>query len=251
MSADQIGALYNREGLAEYFLGVAPRHEHKFAPRIAELPALGLPPRARVLDVGCGSGEFPALADESGYDVVGIDISMPSIRVARELHSGVDYRVADPTTVAADEPAAFDLVTLWDVIEHVLYPHEIVRACSGALRGGGILAVGTPNGDSLYDSLVDVAYKLHWPMADRMLEQRYSDWHLQIWNAATLGRLVREHGFDVVSVRRHRELSARPSAYVAQAGYARTAHLLRAGDPILERLWPIRNKLTLYARKRR
>src|SRR5262249_51190729 len=136
------------------------------------------------------------------------------------------------------------------VIEHVLDPHEVVTACARALRAGGMLAIGTPNGDSLYDSLVDIAYKMHWPMADRMLEQRYSDWHLQIWDTSTLQRLVSEHGFDLVAVRRHPELSARPSVYVAQSGYARTAQVLRAVDPVLERLWLIRNKLTLYARKR-
>jgi 2-polyprenyl-3-methyl-5-hydroxy-6-metoxy-1,4-benzoquinol methylase len=247
---ERIDALYEQEALADYFIELGPRHDVKFAPRLGELPTMGVAPDARILDVGCGAGDFTAMAAQAGYDAVGLDIAEPTIRAARTLHPAAEYRVASIAEIAASEPGAYDLVTLWDVIEHVVDPHAIVAECAGALRSGGLLALGTPNGESLYDTLVHVAYTTRWPIADRMLEQRFSDWHLQIWTAATLTRLVEEHDLEVVWARRHRELSAPPSLYVRQSGYAWSARFAELLDPLIEHLWPIRNKLTIYARKR-
>jgi 2-polyprenyl-3-methyl-5-hydroxy-6-metoxy-1,4-benzoquinol methylase len=246
----RVEELYGGEGLAEYFAALGARHELKFRPRIAELRAAGVGEGARILDVGCGSGEFAALAQRAGYDAVGIDISEPSIRAAQTTHRGAEFRVADAETIASREPESFDLVTLWDVLEHVVDPHAVTAACANALRKGGLLAIGTPNGESLYDRLMDIAFRARLSAADRMIEARYSEYHLQIWTVPTLSQLVRGHGLDVVSMRRHRELTAAPSLYVRQAGYRRLGAAARALDPLAERLWPIRNKLTLYARKR-
>jgi 2-polyprenyl-3-methyl-5-hydroxy-6-metoxy-1,4-benzoquinol methylase len=246
---DRVQAIYNREELAGYFRATAGRHRRKFEPRLPELAHLGARRGARVLDVGCGSGEFVALAMAAGYEAVGVDISVPSIEVAREFHPTGDFRVGTVEELAEAEAGTFDVVTQWDVIEHALDPHAVVAASAGALAPGGLLALGTPNGDSAYDSLIALAYPTRTPLADRMMEQRYSDWHLQIWAVSTLSRLVRDHGLEVVSARRHKELSASPSLYVAQSGYPRAGSIAKMLDPVVEALWPIRNKLTLYARK--
>ena len=249
LSDEQIDGLYAESGLADYFVALEKRHEHKFEPRLRELPRVGVAPGARVLDVGCGSGEFPALAKAAGYDAVGLDVSQPSISAARELHPDVEYRLAGADELAAAEPASFDLVTLWDVIEHVKYPHDVVAACAALVRPGGLVAFGTPNGDSLYDRVADAAYSTIPPVGKLMLMQRYSQWHLQIWTTATLSRLVRDHGLEVTWARKHRELTATPSLYLRQQRFTRLADLAQHLDGAIEALLPIRNKLTLYARR--
>src|SRR6266542_794167 len=205
LSDEQIDGLYAESGLADYFVALEKRHEHKFEPRLRELPRVGVAPGARVLDVGCGSGEFPELAKAAGYDAVGLDVSQPSISAARELHPDVEYRLAGADELAAAEPASFDLVTLWDVIEHVKYPHDVVAACAALVRPGGLVACGTQNGDSLYARVADAAYSTIPPVGKLMLMQRYSQWHLQIWTTATLSRLVRDHGLDIAWTRKHRD----------------------------------------------
>lgn len=251
LSAEHIRGMYNSDGVGAYVRATQTLHAQKFAPRVAELAANGVHSPARILDLGCGGGEFPAAAARAGYQSVGVDISEPSIREARELHPGVDFRVASAEEIAAAEPGAFAAVTLWDVIEHAHDPHAVVEAARRTLEPGGLLAIGTPNGESIYDALLALVYPTRTPLADRMMEQRFSDWHLQIWTAATLTRLVHDHGFDVLAARRHRELTVRPSLYIEQSGYRRASRAARLLDPAVERLWPIRNKLTLYARANR
>jgi 2-polyprenyl-3-methyl-5-hydroxy-6-metoxy-1,4-benzoquinol methylase len=249
LPAEKIEALYALPELADYFVALEGRHEHKFAPRLRELAQIGLPRTSRVVDVGCGSGEFSAMAAAEGYSSVGLDVSEPSIEAARRLHPGIDYRVGDASTLSESEPESFDVVTLWDVIEHVMRPHAVVADCAALLRPGGLIVMGTPNGDSLYDRAADVLYRAVPPLGKLMLQQRYSQWHLQIWTARTLGRLVRDHGFEVVSARKHRELTATPSLYLRQAGFRRLGAVAKRTDSLIEAALPIRNKLTLYARK--
>lgn len=244
----RIDELYAQPALADYFVALKERHERKFRPRLAELARIA--PNGRLLDVGCGSGEFPAMAADAGYDAVGIDVSEPSIAVARRLRPDVDYRVGGIEHVAAAEPESFDVVTMWDVIEHVIGPHDVVAGCAAALRPDGIIGIGTPNGDSIYDRAAHVAYRGVRPLGRLMVQQRYSEWHLQIWTARTLSRLLDGHGFEVVFVRKHRELTAKPSLYFRQAGAKRLAAVAEATDWLVEAAWPIRNKLTMYARKR-
>jgi 2-polyprenyl-3-methyl-5-hydroxy-6-metoxy-1,4-benzoquinol methylase len=247
---ERIDALYAHPEIADYFASLEGSHTRKVAPRLDELPRLGVLAGARVVDFGCGGGEFCALASAAGYDVVGIDVAEPPVATARKLHPGVEFRVADAAELAAAEPESFDLVTLWDVIEHVKRPHALVAACAALLRPGGLLALGTPNGDSLYDRVAALAYRLVRPTGELMLMQRYSQWHLQIWTSRTLTRLVHDHGLEVAWVRRHRELSATPSLYLRQQRFTRLADLAEHADGAIESVLPIRNKLTLYARTR-
>lgn len=246
---ERIDLIYGSEALANYFVALGDRHERKFTPRLREFERIGIASGSRVLDVGCGSGEFPAMAAAVGYDVVGLDVSEPSIRAARQLHPAIDFQVGDASDLATSEPQSFDVVTLWDVIEHVKRPHEVVAACAALLRSGGMIVLGTPNGDSLYDRTADVSYKFARPLGKLMLQQRYSEWHLQIWTAHTLGRLLRDHGFEVVVARKHRELTATPSLYLTQAGFERLGAVAKRTDGLIEAAVPVRNKLTVYARK--
>ena len=248
LSEEYLAELYNRQGLADYFVALGERHERKFAPRLREMARLVGGSGLRVLDVGCGIGEFPALAVRAGYDCVGLDVSKPSIETARRLHPGVAFRLGSIEELAAAEPQSFDVVTLWDVIEHVRDAHSMIAGCAEVLRPGGTVAIGTPNGDSSYDRVAHLTYGVLPSLGALLLVQRYSEWHLQIWTIRTIRRLLEDHGFQIVFAARQRELTATPSLYVAQVGLKRLAAAARSLDKVVEAGWPIRNKLTVYAR---
>src|SRR5215210_748175 len=90
-----------------------------------------LPPQARLLDVGCGSGEFLAAAEEKGLKPKGIDVSEDAARLCR--NKGHDAVSGDFLTLDLGSP--FDAVTMWDVIEHLRDPAAFFE------RTGAILAV--------------------------------------------------------------------------------------------------------------
>ncbi len=113
---------------------------------IAERTALA---GRRVLDVGCGGGLLAEALARAGARVTAIDLAPGMIEVAR-LHAAesalaVDYRVAAAEEVAAAEPAAFDVVTCMEMLEHVPRPAAMTATLARALRPGGALFVSTIN----------------------------------------------------------------------------------------------------------
>jgi len=103
----------------------------------------------KVLDVGCGGGILSESLAAAGADVTGIDLSERALQVAR-LHSletgvDVDYQLVSAESLAATQPAAFDVVTCMEMLEHVPDPAAIGRACAQALKPGGWLFLSTLN----------------------------------------------------------------------------------------------------------
>jgi len=105
-------------------------------------------PGARLLEVGCGTGDALSVADELGYRVVGIDLSEQAIAKAREryprllFHSGMVEKAALPD-------GSFDVIVLLDVIEHIAHPQPFADAIVRLLNPGGRLLIITPDAASL------------------------------------------------------------------------------------------------------
>jgi 2-polyprenyl-6-hydroxyphenyl methylase/3-demethylubiquinone-9 3-methyltransferase len=103
----------------------------------------------RVVDVGCGGGIFAEALAALGADVTGIDLSEKGIGVARlhqyESGTNVDYRLVAAETLALEMPAAFDVVTCLELLEHVPEPASTVAACAALARAGGVVVFSTLN----------------------------------------------------------------------------------------------------------
>jgi 2-polyprenyl-3-methyl-5-hydroxy-6-metoxy-1,4-benzoquinol methylase len=104
-----------------------------------------IPEGARVLDVGCSTGNFgEALERIRGCEVVGIDIFDNDIEVARTRITRAEVR---DVTVAADlaDLGTFDVVVFADVLEHLLDPRAALRSCASILAPGGTVLYSIPN----------------------------------------------------------------------------------------------------------
>lgn len=103
-----------------------------------------------VLDVGCGGGILAEAMARRASHVTGIDLAAKPLGVARlhALESGVEnlaYREIATEAMAAEKPAAFDVVTCMEMLEHVPDPAAVVRACSELVRPGGWVFFSTLN----------------------------------------------------------------------------------------------------------
>lgn len=95
----------------------------------------------RLLDVGCGAGAFLARAAARGYSCHGVERN--PLLAERTRARGFPATTGDVADLA---PAgAFDVITLFDVIEHLPEPMAVLRSLAGALAPGGELVVATPN----------------------------------------------------------------------------------------------------------
>lgn len=113
--------------------------------RLALLKSCGLPPKVRVLDAGCATGEFIAFA-RSHYDMWGLDVSEFAVEQARKKAPEVAHQIhAGFVEQQAYGSGKFDAIVLWDVLEHLWDPAATCRSLLDALRPGGYFVVSTPN----------------------------------------------------------------------------------------------------------
>jgi SAM-dependent methyltransferase len=120
------------------------------------LAASGHRPREeklRLLDVGCGLGRFVASLPEERWERHGTDLSEYAVEKDRESYPGVTFRHAGAT----DRPYPddhFDVVTAFDVIEHVPDLSGVATAVTSMLRPGGVFAFVVPVYDGLSGPLI-------------------------------------------------------------------------------------------------
>jgi SAM-dependent methyltransferase len=141
-------------------------------------------------DVGCASGHFLMAAQRSGKfsSLCGVDVSAGAVEKVREA-VGCPGFAGEVETMAP--PGQFDVVTMWETIEHIERPVEALSALRGWLRPGGLLAIGTGDNAS--------------PLA-RALGRRW--WylvppdHCVYFNKVALATALGRAGYEVVGWRR-------------------------------------------------
>lgn len=117
-------------------------------------------PPGRLLDVGCASGAFLQCAADAGWDVTGVEPSPTLARKAEQLLGGRGAVVCATLEDSSLPRAAFDVVTLWDVLEHVPDPLPFLLEAASRLRSGGHLFLNVPDLDSLQARLM----RSRWPL---------------------------------------------------------------------------------------
>ena len=96
----------------------------------------------RALDVGCAYGYASEVLAELGYETFGVDISTWGINHAKNL-SGAQFLVCDAQTTIPFKNGTFDLVTCFDVLEHLPYPEKAFRSMFGVCKS--MIVCTTPN----------------------------------------------------------------------------------------------------------
>lgn len=168
--------------LAEHFGALENRKSVLTERRLDRLPDLML--GNRLLDVGCGDGQFAASAQSRGWRSHGVELN-PS-GAARARARGVD--VVEGHLEGTELPdASFDLVTAWDVIEHVPDPRPFIEHLVRLVAPGGLIVITTLN----RRALVARAFRGRWSM---LVED-----HFTYWDRRSLRRAFAATGVRLVS----------------------------------------------------
>lgn len=168
-----------------------------FERHLKPLERLTGPPRGRsLLDVGCYTGVFVEIAARHGWEAWGLEPSRWAAERARDR--GLNMVLGALETAELPE-GYFDVVTLWDVIEHLADPHRALQRVRRLLKPGGLVVVHTIDIESVFARLMGA----QWPWLMEM--------HLVYFSKRTLGEMLEKCGYSV--------LDARPQGRYLRLGY--------------------------------
>lgn len=168
------------------YLAEAPLYLRTYRVRSRVIDAYK-PKPGRVLDVGCAAGFFLAVMAERGWKTTGIEISKPMVDYARdELGLSAMHR-GDLLSVDLGDDPPFDLITLWDVVEHLERPDEHLARATELLADDGILVLETQNVASTFARL----------MGRRWQHYKHEE-HLYHFHPDSMRRLLADAGLQIV-----------------------------------------------------
>lgn len=149
----------------------------------------------RVLDFGCGNGNFAAAARERGWAVTGYDIDCDAMQ---QVAARLDMPVKCGPLAAVDwQGETFDLIHAHHVVEHLKHPVHDIGILHDRLKDGGYLYLGVPNIGAWSARLKYAAEKLG--LRRRNIGKYYdSDHHVFYYTPESMRRLLDRCGFDVV-----------------------------------------------------
>ena len=180
-SDDYLGLARTRAGVMNRVYHLARRITARGRARIAIASAPLR--RGRILDVGCGTGEFLAHMHRRGWTVCGVE-PLARARIAAQRTPGVE--VLDVAGFRALRERRFEIVTLWHALEHVHDVDGYLAHIGGLLVDGGALVIACPN----YASFDAGYYGRSWYAYDPPR-------HLWHYRPETMRRQLANHGFAV------------------------------------------------------
>lgn len=145
------------------------------------------PTPGSVLDLGCAAGFFLKVMADKGWDASGLEISAPMVAYATEQLGLGDVRRGDLLSIDFADDARFDVVTLWDVIEHLERPDQHLARAASLLTDDGILVLETQNVASRWARLTGPKWQ-HYKHEE----------HLYHFSPPTLQRLLEDAGLEVL-----------------------------------------------------
>lgn len=140
----------------------------------------------RILDVGCGEGVFVSYARQCGFEAFGIDFSANAVRVGREQLGNDSIFVGGLEDLERlNLPQQYDLITFYEVLEHLGNPREFIELVQRHLKPNGCIALSVPN-------------RNRWPMTEF---NDYPPHHLTRWDEQAMRQFLRSMNLTVVDMR--------------------------------------------------
>ncbi|MDR2140600.1 MAG: class I SAM-dependent methyltransferase [Deltaproteobacteria bacterium] len=139
-----------------------------------------------LLDIGAGNGDFVLLAQERDWRAVAMELNLES--AAQLEKSGIQV-IVKPLELVDIAPGSFSLVTMWEVLEHLTEPKNILYEARRILHDEGLLLILVPNAGSL---------------VTRLLHERSDTFgghsHLNHFNPSSLRKILETMGFEILEM---------------------------------------------------
>ena len=141
----------------------------------------------KILDIGCGAGDFLEIMKKGDWDIYGVDTSK---KIREIVKNKLKIEIMDPDSWIKSD-IKFDVITCWHSLEHVHEPWVYLKKIKESLNPGGILIIALPN----YHSTDAKRYKEYWAAYD-------TPRHLYHFTKQSIINIIHPHGFNIQSIYR-------------------------------------------------
>lgn len=172
----------DEEFLTQHFVETAPLHQNYWV-RILRL-IKHFQPSGKLLDIGCGNGEFVLLAQGAGFDASGQEVSPYFIGLCQQANVNIFQGELESLNLPDH---SFDVITLFDVIEHLYCPMSLLQEIKRILKPGGILVVSTHDIGNIFARMYGSKWRMIYPIG-----------HLVYFSRKTLLHALRLAGFTPI-----------------------------------------------------
>src|SRR3989344_8418016 len=162
--------------------GIKLRGYHKlFLKKYASLPK-----NTKILDLGCGAGEFLSELKKRGYEVFGMDFDREAIQIAKDTF-GLEnvFALSFEEFCQKSDLPKFDMITFFEVIEHLADPVGFIENVKNLLRPGGKIILSTPSRKRVLPNLNSWDFPPH---------------HFTRWDATALSNILSRFDFSVKNI---------------------------------------------------
>lgn len=189
--------MINTNSTCEYFYKTAEsgHHHHYIFPLLKKLLSTiktNEDRQLRLLDIGCGNGSLSNLIAKEGYEVVGIEESLSGFTTATNSFPECKFIHANLYDIPYSELGGdFDIVVSAEVIEHLVYPRELIKSARKCLKSNGVLILTTP----YHGYVKNLALALTGKM-DNHFTVLWDGGHIKFFSVNTLTKLLITEGFN-------------------------------------------------------
>ena len=141
--------------------------------------------KTRILDLGCGTGEFIARLEKLGAEAWGTDIDQPAIEIAKKFNLKNVYSLPIEDFFKKELPL-FNYITIFEVLEHIGNPLEILEKSKNLLTPKGKIVISLPSRKRIFPNLSEWDYPLH---------------HLSRWSPEALKKILSRAGYKNIKIR--------------------------------------------------
>jgi len=183
--------LYSKDSyIAKYLKNYTPYLDNSYKRGLAKIAKLASP-SSKLLDVGCGFGYFLNIARNEGYVVEGIEVTK---NLALEGNDRFGLMIHTGSILDVKLEHNFDILTAWDVLEHVINVDEILNKFHNYLIPGGLLLLRVPDFSFAQMDLPE-------EFLERYTRQIYPlsiNQHYHHFNKNSLEKFISKAGFEVL-----------------------------------------------------
>ena len=167
-----------------------------FTQRLKKIVTYSKIKKGKILDVGCGTGIFLKIAKDKGWKTTGVEISKYAAQTATEkFHLKVLCKELEEAKFKSNY---FDVISGWDLIEHVENPTRLIKEIKRILKPKGYIALQTTMTDSLLFMIADYSYRFTFGKFSILAEIAYPVHHSNHFSRKTLKDLLQRNGFEIV-----------------------------------------------------